>query len=31
LPIMKLDRLVLISHLKEIGRAEGATALAKAG
>ncbi len=31
LPIVKLDRLVLISHLKEIGRGEGATALAKTG
>ena len=31
LPIVKLDRLVLISHLKEIGRSEGATELAKAG
>ena len=31
LPIVKLDRLVLISHLKEIGRVEGATAMAKAG
>jgi arsenate reductase (thioredoxin) len=31
LPIVKLDRLVLISHLKEIGRAQGATTLAKTG
>jgi arsenate reductase len=31
LPIVKLDRLVLISHLKEIGRAEGATEMARAG
>jgi arsenate reductase (thioredoxin) len=31
LPIVKLDRLVLVSHLKEIGRAEGATKLAKTG
>jgi len=31
LPIAKLDRLVLVSHLKEIGRSEGATDLARAG
>jgi protein-tyrosine-phosphatase len=31
LPIAKLDRLALTAHLKEIGRAEGATRLAKAG
>ena len=30
LPIAKLDRLVLTTRLKEIGRADGATALAKA-
>jgi protein-tyrosine-phosphatase len=30
LAIVKLDRLAHISHLKEIGRAEGATAMAKA-
>ncbi len=30
LPIQKLDRLVLTTRLKEIGRSEGATALAKA-
>jgi hypothetical protein len=30
LAIVKLDRLAHISHLKEIGRAEGATAKAKA-
>ncbi len=29
LPIAKLDRLVLTSRLKEIGRSEGATAMAK--
>jgi arsenate reductase (thioredoxin) len=31
LPIAKLDRLALTAHLKEIGRSEGATALAKTG
>ncbi len=31
LPIAKLDRLVLISHLKEIGRSAGATPLAMTG
>ena len=30
LPLAKLDRLVLTSRLKDIGRSEGATALAKA-
>jgi hypothetical protein len=30
LPIAKLDRLVLTNRLKEIGRSEGATSLAKA-
>jgi arsenate reductase (thioredoxin) len=31
LPMEKLDRLALTAHLKDIGRSEGATALAKAG
>jgi arsenate reductase len=30
MPIVKLDRLALILHLKEIGRGEGTTAVAKA-
>ena len=30
LPMHKLDRLVLTARLKEIGRSEGATSLAKA-
>ncbi len=30
LPMQKLDRLVLTTRLKEIGRSEGATTLAKA-
>ena len=30
LPIAKLDRLVLTAHLKDIGRSEGATVMAKA-
>lgn len=31
LPIAKLDRMVMIEHLKDIGRGEGATAMARAG
>lgn len=31
LPVAKLDRLALASHLNDIGRSEGATAPAKAG
>lgn len=31
LPLAKLDRLVITTRLKEIGRGEGATAMAKAG
>ena len=30
LPIQKLDRLVLSTRLREIGKSEGATSLAKA-
>ena len=31
LPVEKLDRMVMTRHLKDIGRSEGATELAKAG
>jgi arsenate reductase len=31
LPVEKLDRIVVTEHLKDIGRSEGATAMAKAG
>jgi arsenate reductase len=31
LPIAKLDRMVVVEHLKDIGRSDGATAMAQAG